>query len=422
MAHGLVSTMERISRFRGMNIKSLRSFLILCAGLLLTVSLSITPTVASANSIIGVYDAPTNPVGATLTPDNRELWVPSYSGVSINVYDAITMSLVRTINSTALSGLSPIAVAFSPDGSIAYVTSEDHLIFINAVTGSFIPETGTSTPLVLDMDSGSSVQNFAVSENGRILYMPSSWLDKVFVYDVTNIQNIPTPIEISTVVNPTFISISSSKSLGVVSGSDGMQFFSLLTNQILPAQALLEINAYPSNPVFSPDGNFVYITWGLQGGGDELRKIDSYQRALVGSEVLPNDCSDACSGLSITPNGDQVWSSNANTSGFNIFSSESLLEISELNPPQPLYSQSSRIPAINSSGSKIYLLSVLAQKIVVASINPAQGIIPTPTPTQEELAQSGNSEDAIGISTLLLVVGIGLFALGILSRKKKHNL
>lgn len=411
MAHGLVSTMERISRFRGMNIKTLRSFLILCAGLVVTVSLSITPTVASANSIIGVYDAPTNPVGATLTPDNRELWVPSYSGKSINVYDATTMSLVRTINSTALSDLSPIAVAFSPDGSIAYVTSEDELLFLSTVTGLSIAP-------VLGMPSGSSVQNFAVSENGHLLYMPSSFQNKIFVYDVTNIQSIPAPVEISTVVHPTFVSISSSKNLGVVSGKDGMQFFSLLSNQILLAPALLEINAYPSNPVFSPDGNFVFITW----NGLELRKIDSLQRSLFADENLPNDCVSICNGLSITPNGEQIWSSNSITSGFNIFSSESLLEISELNPPQPLISQTSRIPAINSSGSKIYLLSVLAQKIVVASINPAQGIIPTPTPTQEQLVQTGNSIDAIGISTLLLVVGTGLFALGILSRKKKHNL
>lgn len=410
--------MVRKSRFRGKNIKSLRSLLILCAGLLVTVSLSIVPTVASANSIVGVYDAPTSSVSAALTPDNTELWVPSYSGVSINVYNATTMSLVRTINSTALSGLSPIAVAFSPDGSIAYVTSEDQLIFINAVTGSFIPVTGTSTPLVLNMQSGSSVQNFAVSENGRSLYMPSSWLNKIFVYDLTNIQNIPTPVEISTVVNPTFISISSSKSLGVVSGSDGMQFFSLLTNQILPAPAFLEINSYPSNPVLSPDGNFVYITW----TGLELRKIDSLQRSLVDSENLPTNCVNVCNGLSITPNGNQVWATNWFTSGFNVFSSESLLEISELNPPQTFISQSSRLPVMNSSGTNIYSLpaTAITQKIVVASINPAQGIIPTPIPTEVELAQTGNSLDAIGISALFLVFGTGLFALGILSRKKKN--
>lgn len=372
-------------------------------------SLSNVLTGASANSILGVYDGPTEPVSVVLTPDNSELWVPSYQDVQIKVYDASTMSHLRTINSTALSGHRPITVTFSPDGSIAYVTSEEQLIFLNS-------ETGVQIAPVLHLESGSSVQNLVVSQNGQKLYMPSSYLNKIIVLDVTNLQNIPTPTAINTDINPSFISISTSKGLGVVSGVNGMQFFSLVTNQVLPAPALIVNGVYPSNPAFTSDGNFVYITW----GGNLLRKIDSALRVEVLSEALPSNCNGKCQGVSVTPNGEQVWTSNFLTSGFNVFSSTSLQEISELQPSPSLVSGGANLPSMNSSGSKIYSAAYNANKVVVAEINPSQGIVPLPTPTptptnsssESELVKTGLSTDALVLSILLLMTGLGSITFG----------
>lgn len=76
-------------------------------------------------------------IATPLIAEKTEIWVTNYEGSSISIIDAATDKVVRTIGGIP----NPYGVAFSPDGKIAYVsseTTEDDMFLVDTKTGKII--------------------------------------------------------------------------------------------------------------------------------------------------------------------------------------------------------------------------------------------------------------------------------------------
>ncbi|MCA1683554.1 MAG: hypothetical protein LC708_00240, partial [Actinobacteria bacterium] len=115
------------------------------------VALDITPDgtrvyVANEGSdAVSVIDTATNAVVATVpmsqphdvrvTPDGREVWVARSNAANVSIIDTATNTVVGTV----MMDMPNFGVAFSPDGSRAYVTGGfDALVVWNVATRDFI--------------------------------------------------------------------------------------------------------------------------------------------------------------------------------------------------------------------------------------------------------------------------------------------
>jgi len=72
----------------------------------------------ATNTVTTTFDVPSKPEGVTFSPDGKKVYVPTHAG-TITVIDALTRTLLPSIPSGAGSRI----MAFTPDGTHAYVTN-----------------------------------------------------------------------------------------------------------------------------------------------------------------------------------------------------------------------------------------------------------------------------------------------------------
>ena len=80
---------------------------------------------ADGNSTQTITGLGSEPYGLALTPDGTQLWVADFGGDKVDVIDTGTNKVVSSI----VVGLLPSFIAFTPDGSKAYVSS-NHRVFV----------------------------------------------------------------------------------------------------------------------------------------------------------------------------------------------------------------------------------------------------------------------------------------------------
>ena len=109
-------------------------------------TISIIDTVSRA--VVGSISVPTGPLGVATTPDAKQVYAtspglifnnsgqggPDFSGNAVSVINAAT----KTLSGAVTAGTGPIGVAFTPDGSRAYVANNgsDSVSVINTATNS----------------------------------------------------------------------------------------------------------------------------------------------------------------------------------------------------------------------------------------------------------------------------------------------
>jgi YVTN family beta-propeller protein/VCBS repeat-containing protein len=101
---------------------------------------------ASAHTVIGTIPAGSDPYITAVHPDGVHVYIPNYASNSLSVIDTTTNTLTAKI---AHVGGGPLAVAFSRDGTHAYVINDDATVTVVSVlpAGAYSNTTPASTAL-----------------------------------------------------------------------------------------------------------------------------------------------------------------------------------------------------------------------------------------------------------------------------------
>jgi len=147
----------------------------------------------AAGRVTGSMAASGNPSKITLSPDGALLWAPAASG-PVHVFDTQTDSLSTTITGIA----NPVAVAFNPTGTKAYVTSAPA-----GVAGAVVVVDTSNYTVLGRIPVGTNPYSITISNGGTRAYVSNFDSNSVSVIDTTTDQVVSTvqtgtaPIEVA---------------------------------------------------------------------------------------------------------------------------------------------------------------------------------------------------------------------------------
>lgn len=147
----------------------------------------------AAGRVTGSIPTPGNPSKIALSPDGALLWAPAANG-TIHIIDTQTDTI-----STTMSGIvSPVAVAFNPTGTKAYVTSAPA-----GVAGNVVVVDTSNYTVLSRIAVGTNPYSITLSVGGTRAFVSNFDSDSVSVIDtitdqvVTTIRTGPAPIEVA---------------------------------------------------------------------------------------------------------------------------------------------------------------------------------------------------------------------------------
>ena len=103
-----------------------------------------------------------------VSPDGKHLYVTNQADRTVSVVDTATNAVTATIPVGVASG--PVAVAVSPDSSLAYVVN----LSISSPDSVSVIDTATNTVIGAPIPVGTSSDGVAVSPDGRHLYVANN--------------------------------------------------------------------------------------------------------------------------------------------------------------------------------------------------------------------------------------------------------
>lgn len=234
---------------------------------------------ATSGTVLSRIAVGKRPRGMTLSPDGSRLYValsgsaiagpgvdestlppPDRRADGIGVIDIASNRLIATLE----SGPDPEAFALSPDGRTLYVSNEDtgRLSAVDTVTGKI-----RASAVV-----GIEPEGVSVRPDGKVVYVTCEGDSTVHALDATTLATLAT---IPTKPRPRAIAFSRDGKRGMTTDEIGaaMTVFDTTTHAVLdtlslasPANALIR----PMGIVTSPDGRVAYVTTGRGGSVIEV--------------------------------------------------------------------------------------------------------------------------------------------------------
>lgn len=275
-----------------------------------------------ARRVISTIDVGKRPRGVRVSADGRTAFValsgspmggpgvdestlppPDRHHDGIGVIDVQNGRLVRVLN----GGPDPEQFAISADGRRLFVTNED---------------AGQLT--VLDIASGQVVKTIAVGEepegadlsaDGRFVYVTSEGENKVSAIDVASLSVAAT---IGVGPRPRATAFVPNAPRAFVSAENDAAVYAIDTAAHTVAQriALGDPQLRPMGVAASPDGRFVYVTTGR---GGKLLKIDAGTNAIAGSLAV----GERPWGIAVSPEGRTIVTANGPSNDISIVDAES---------------------------------------------------------------------------------------------------
>jgi YVTN family beta-propeller protein len=222
-------------------------------------------------SVIARIPVGKRPRGITVSPDHQRVYValsgspmggpnvdesklppPDHRYDGIGVVDLKSQKLISTYQ----SGADPETFALSPDGKTLYVSNEDsgQLSAVDVTKGSV-----TSTVAV-----GSEPEGVAVSADGRVVYVTCETSNSVYVVEA---QSMKVLAQIATGKRPRALLLLRGSHRGFITSEFGgsITVFSTDDYKVLRTIALGDPQVVRPMGIVSPDGEHLYVTTGRYG-------------------------------------------------------------------------------------------------------------------------------------------------------------
>jgi YVTN family beta-propeller protein len=217
-------------------------------------SLSVIDT--ATDKVVKTVEVGKAPNGVALTPDGKLLLVAIYGEDRIAFLDSVTQNVVGTV-----SVPKPHTISVSPDGKLAYVTSQ---------------EPGHFALTVIDLSARSVVRFVALEKtprdgefgfDGKVFYFTEAGVSAVQVLDPASDKIVA---EIPTGVSPHFVSLFHGMTLGmvVVQGPGEVLLFDPVTNK--PVRSIV-VGKQPHWLAVSGDRKTAYVT---NEGSNDVSVVD----------------------------------------------------------------------------------------------------------------------------------------------------
>ncbi len=198
----------------------------------------------AAGTVTSTIPVGSLPAGVAFTPDGSTAYVINTGSDTVSVIDVAS----GTVTSTIPVGPGPNGVAFTPDGSTAYVTNtaSDTVSVITVASG-----TVTSTITV-----GSEPVGIAFTPDGSTAYVTDNGFRTVSVIDVAS-GTVTSTITVGS--HPYGVAFTPDGSTAYVTndGSDSVSVISVVSGTVT---STIPAGSNPTGVAFTPDGSTAYVT------------------------------------------------------------------------------------------------------------------------------------------------------------------
>ena len=226
----------------------------------------------AAGQLVGSVRVGVEPKGIVISPDGRRLYVANSRGSSVSVVDTESLESVQTISIPG--GGAPAGIDITPDGAFVYVTSMEDRGKLHVLE--------TATGLVVDtLKFGRQLVQVRVSPDGTLAYVTSNGDGRVFVIDVLTNE----VIRILRVRDAYGVAFHPTGDRVFITGADvpgKVAMFSVANHRML---AEWEVGDSPLGVALDPAGRWVYVT---NSDSDFITVIDPRNPEISGTiEVGP---------------------------------------------------------------------------------------------------------------------------------------
>ncbi len=241
----------------------------------------LTVIAAASNTVVRTVTLKSTayPSGGAVTPDGKYIWVLNDRAETISVYCAITYQLLSTI-STVLPGQDvqfPVAIAFSPNGTSAYVvTGGDFPTFLQVFANS-----GSKPRLAtVQLNDSPSLQTpISVSPDGAYVYTAVNNFGTVWIVSTKTYQVVdwfsPGEVIPALAANPNGKQLYLGVAPICCHSGENMQIYGVPGFALTSVEPLQD--RYPVGVVFSPDGSHAFAA--LQSGPSNPAEVTIFSTA-----------------------------------------------------------------------------------------------------------------------------------------------
>ena len=282
---------------------------------------------------------------------------------------------------------SPVAVALTPDGARAYVTSDANSVRIVRVRDAFV-----IADLALDTTPGA----VAANASGTRVYVAGAD-GTVTVVDNT----LATPAVVNTFSSggtaPAAIAVSpdGSKLFVANSGSNNVKVLNATTGAVL--NTLLAGIAAPSAVALSPDGSLVYVAKNVPSG-----RVLVFN-ASTGASVTTVEVGNNPLALAVSPNGNKLYVANSSSNTVSVIDTATNVVVATVGvgvSPRSLAvtPDNTRVYVVNGSSDSVSVINTVSNTVIATMT--AVGAVPS------SIAISGDGLTAVITSDDPSVAGI----------------
>lgn len=345
------------------------------------------------NSVIGVIDNPAtafiSPRGVAFTPDGTVAYVANYFGTSVSIVDVATNTVTGTVTDLSPATFAGVVnIAVTADGTRAYTAnngSPGGVSVIDLITNEVVA-------LVID-NAGTFNQPFGITISGNYAYVTNQLNNSVSIIDI-----LPTSITYNQVVAsvavgawPESIAISGTTAYVVNAnlqnnGGGSVSILDISDPLNIPAPTLVtDASTTFNNPYgIAISGNYAYVTNSYNnqlGGSVSIVDISTPLSAnVVGIVTDTNNTFNSPNGIVIT--GTTAYVSNYNGNSVSIINITTPLSATVSGTADNSNLSSPYSIAITDDGNKVYIpnignntVSILDTDSSSASFNDITGVV-----------------------------------------------
>lgn len=267
-------------------------------------------TWAEAPTVIATVPGGLGPFGLEVTPDGSQVFATNYFGNNVSIFDTSTKSEIA--GSPLSVGTTPWDVAFSPDGTRAYVSN--YQVPALGTTVSVIDRRVSPPVVISTVTVGTGPMGLTVSPDNGTVWVANYGSQSVTVLDTT----VSPPVAAHTITgvgaNPTAIDINPAGNRAIVVNyaPGSVSIINANTKAVVGA---LTFGSGLESVAYSRDGNRAFVS-----GGNQLHVLDTTADipTLISTVTSPG-----ASRLALSPDGTRVWVTNYFGTTVNIFDTNS---------------------------------------------------------------------------------------------------
>ena len=342
------------------------------------------PATAAA-TVTSTIPVGANPHGVAFSPDGSTAYVTGNQGVSVISVPSGTVTSTIPVSSEGL--------AVTPDGSTAYVTNfSSNTVSVIAVASGTV----TSTIPV-----GSSPRGVAFTPDGSTAYVTNFSSDTVSVIAVAS-GTVDSTIPVGT--KPLGVAVSPDGSRAYVT-SPSSNTVSVIAVASGTVTSTIQVVGRPAGVAFSPDGSRAYVT----NNGSNTVSVIGVASGTVTSTITVGS---APWGIAVSPDGSTAYVANQFSNTVSVIAVASGTVTSTI----PVGDSPENV-AVSPDGSTAYVTNEISNTVSVITVNPAPPVFTAAKPPTTAtvgaaytytFTATGNPASHFTVSSGSLPAGLGL--------------